>query len=118
MAVWPERPYEVDFFKKSSEFWDPTFPEWSKKDKNWSEMDAIPRFSGIPGPEMMPGGSGTSWKHSGPLKKQLKNKNKGFGGLRGLGGGHPLSGPLFLYDKELRISLCGVGGMGRSREIS
>ena len=45
-------------------------------------------------------------------KTAIKNKNKGFWGLGGLGG--PTPGPLFLYDKELRISLCGVGGMGEA----
>ena len=32
-ALWPERPYGIDFFKKSSEFGDSTFPKLSKNVK-------------------------------------------------------------------------------------
>ena len=41
-AVRPERPYEVDFFEKSSEFGD---SDWSEKYTNLSEIDAILEFS-------------------------------------------------------------------------
>ena len=44
------------------------FPKLSKKHKKLSEQTLIPSFWAFLGPEMMPGGSGTSWDHSGPLK--------------------------------------------------
>ena len=44
MAVWPERPYEVDFFEKSSEFGTRVVGKWSKKDEKGSKMDAVRRF--------------------------------------------------------------------------
>ena len=31
VAPWPMRPYEVDFFEKISEFWDPTCPKIVRK---------------------------------------------------------------------------------------
>ena len=46
-------------------------------------------------------------------KPKRARKNKGFWGL-GVWGWAPQSGPLFSYDRELRISLCGVGGMGEA----
>ena len=43
-AVWPERPHEVDFFEKSSEFESRVVGKWSKKNEKGSKMDAVRRF--------------------------------------------------------------------------
>ena len=67
-AVWQERPYEVDFFEKSSEFGRRVVGKWSKKDEKGSKMDAVRRFWASFRPKSIAEGLGRSWKGLGRQK--------------------------------------------------
>ena len=64
--------------------------KWSEQDENWYELDAIPPLWASIEPESIAEGPGTSWNQFWHLKRLLKNKNKGFWGLGGRGGGSSL----------------------------